>query len=112
MNDTFNGRLRPKEDQQVSWTELTDLANEKLAFIYQRLSTHEQIRKSVYSIKAQDALYDLAQEDGYPENQIYTERRDLGISGTKGREEREGLAHLIKLVEDGLVEAVYVVHIS
>lgn len=112
MNNTFNGRLRPKRDQPVNWSELTDLSNEKLAFIYQRLSTHEQMRKSIYSIKAQDALYELAREDGYPDDQIYIERRDLGISGTKGREERQGLAYLIKLVEDGLVEAVYVAHIS
>lgn len=108
----FNGRLRPKTNEPTNWVDLIKLPNEKLAFIYQRLSTHEQTKKSIYSVKAQDALFDMAKEDGYADHQIHVERRDLGISGTKGREEREGLAHLIKLVEDGLVEAIYVVHIS
>jgi DNA invertase Pin-like site-specific DNA recombinase len=91
---------------------LVDLHNEEMAFVYQRLSSHEQVKKSIYSIKAQDALEDLAKEDGYPDDLIHIERRDLGTSGTKGREERVGLAHLIELVEAGKVEAVYVVHIS
>lgn len=108
----FNGRLRAKTNEPTNWVDLIKLPNEKLAFIYQRLSSHEQMKKSIYSIKAQDALYDLASEDGYLDTQIHMERRDLGISGTKGREEREGLAYLIKLVETDLVEAVYVVHIS
>lgn len=108
----FNGRLRAKTNQPTNWVDLIKLPNEKLAFIYQRLSSHEQMKKSIYSIKAQDALFDLAKEDGYADHQIHVERRDLGISGTKGREEREGLAYLIELVESDLVEAVYVVHIS
>jgi Resolvase, N terminal domain len=40
------------------------------------------------------------------------ERRDLGISGTKGWEERPDLAALIQAIEADEVEAVYVVHIS
>ncbi|GEM_PF-4925298 len=43
---------------------------------------------------------------------IYVERRDLGVSGTKGQEEREGLADLIQLIEQGKVESVYVIEIS
>ncbi len=109
---TFGGRLRPKSDEPTNWHDLVDLANKGMAFVYQRLSSHEQVKKSIYSIKAQDALEDLAKEDGYSDEQIYVERRDLGISGTKGREERQGLAYLIKLTEAGKVEAVYVVHIS
>lgn len=112
VESNFNGRLRTKTAEPTSWADLVNLPNSKMAFIYQRLSTHEQMKKSIYSIKAQDALYELAKEDGYTDEQIYTENRDLGISGTKGREDRPGLAYLIELVEANKVEAVYVVHIS
>lgn len=82
------------------------------AFIYQRLSTHEQRKKSLWSLEMQDALREQATTDGYRDDQIMVERRDLGISGTKGREERPGLAALIQAIEADEVEAVYVVHIS
>jgi DNA invertase Pin-like site-specific DNA recombinase len=108
----FGGRLRPRADEPNGWADLVDLANERLALVYQRLSTHEQVKRHIWSQEAQDALVDLARADGYPDDLIYVERRDLGISGTKGREEREGLAYLIQQVEAGLIEAVYVVHIS
>lgn len=109
---TFGGRLRPKKEERTDWGSLVDLANEKQAFVYQRLSTHEQVRKHIYSVQAQDDLAELAKRDGYADEQIYVERRDLGVSGTKGQEEREGLAYLIAQIEAGAVESVYVVHIS
>ena len=70
MNSTqynFGGRLRPRQEEPTSWADLVDLPNERIAFVYQRLSSHEQVKKSIYSLKAQDALVDLAQEDGYLE---------------------------------------------
>jgi DNA invertase Pin-like site-specific DNA recombinase len=82
------------------------------AFIYQRLSTHEQRKKSLWSLEMQDALREQAKADGYREAQVIVERRDLGISGTKGWEERPGLAALIQAIQTDAVEAVYVVHIS
>lgn len=109
---TFGGRIRPQEDAGPNWAGLVELANEGIAFVYQRLSSHEQVKRHIYSRKAQDALVDLAKDDGYDEDQITVEDRDLGISGTKGQEDRPGLAHLIQQVEAGLVESVYVVHIS
>ena len=112
MSTSFAGRLRPKKSELTNWTDLTSLPNQGQAFIYQRLSSYEQMRRSVYSIKAQDALEDLAKEDGYKKEQIHVETSDLGISGTKGREDRPGLAYLIEQVEAERVEAVYVVHIS
>ena len=112
VDQTFGGRVRPKPVTEINWVNLVELTNEGLAFVYQRLSTHEQVKRSIYSIKAQDALVDLAEENGYIEEQIHVEKRDLGISGTKGREEREGLAYLIDCIERGTVESIYVVHIS
>jgi DNA invertase Pin-like site-specific DNA recombinase len=82
------------------------------AFIYQRLSTHEQRKKSLWSMEMQEALRGQALADGYREDQILVERRDLGISGTKGRDERPGLAALIRAIEADEVESVYVVHLS
>ena len=76
------------------------------AFVYQRLSTHEQRKKSLWSLEMQDALSEQAKADGYRGDQIIVERRDLGISGTKGREERPGLAALIHAIEADEVEAV------
>ena len=108
----FGGRIQPKTNELIDWTNLVDLPNKKMAFIYQRLSTHEQVKKHLWSIEAQDDLMELAHRDGYSDEMTYLERRDLGISGTKGREERPGLEYLIQQVEAGLVEAVYVVHIS
>jgi hypothetical protein len=70
--------------------DLVRLPLRRKAFIYQRLSTHEQRKKSLWSLEMQDALSEQAKADGYSEDQILVERRDLGISGTKGREERPG----------------------
>jgi DNA invertase Pin-like site-specific DNA recombinase len=82
------------------------------AFIYQRLSTHEQRKRSLWSLEMQEALFEQAKADGFRDDQIVVERRDLGISGTKGKEARPGLAALIQAIEADQVEAVYVVHIS
>jgi DNA invertase Pin-like site-specific DNA recombinase len=112
LEHSFGGRIKPKKEAPLSWANLVDLACENMAFVYQRLSSHEQVKKSVYSLKVQDALFDLAKEDGYPDDQIHVESRDLGISGTKGRDEREGLAYLIEQIEAGRVEAIYVVAMS
>jgi len=108
----FGGRLSKAKEEEKSWENLVRLSNSHQAFIYQRLSSHEQVKKHIYSVKAQDNLIDLAREDGYPDELIYVERRDLGISGTKDREGREGLAYLIEQIEADQVEAIYVVHIS
>jgi len=130
---TFSGRIRPKESEP-DLLGMVELPNKKKAFIYQRLSTHEQVRKSIYSLQMQDALEDLAREDGYKapltteeveairsrsdypsyyaNGQLHVEQRDLGISGTVGQEKREGLATLIRMIEADVVESVYVVHIS
>ena len=53
---SFGGRLRPKKEEPTSWENLVDLPNQKMAYIYQRLSSHEQKKNSIYSRMAQDAL--------------------------------------------------------
>lgn len=129
----LRGRIRAKEPE-IDFTNALVLPHERLAFVYQRLSTTEQIKNSLYSLQMQDSLEDLAVEDGYTADfglderqrvredsgyvgwyrngQIIVEQRDLGISGTKGTEHRPGLQHLIALIEANRVESIYVVHVS
>ncbi|MBI3913128.1 MAG: recombinase family protein [Chloroflexi bacterium] len=109
METNFRGRIRPKTD---SGPPSVRLACKRLAFVYQRLSTTEQKKNSRYSLERQDDLKRMAQEDGYSDELVHVERRDLGVSGTLGQEEREGLAYLIHLIEQDQVESVYVIEIS
>ena len=112
IDHTFGGRIQPQEDDKPEWDDLLDLPNKGMAFVYQRLSSHEQVKKHVYSVQAQDDLAQSAREDGYSDDQVYVENRDLGISGTEGKDERAGLAYMISQIQAGLVESVYVVDIS
>ncbi len=131
LDSSFGGRVRLKKDDE---TPSVELPCERMAFIYQRLSTTEQKKNSRYSLERQDDLERIAIENGYRSvltreqvdalrkeadypghyinGQIIVEGRDLGVSGTKGQEERAGLAHLIELIEADRVESVYVVEIS
>ena len=109
VSTSFGGRVRGKKD---SGPPSVHLSCKRMAFVYQRLSTTEQKKNSRYSLERQDDLERIAREDGYADELIYVERRDLGVSGTKGQEEREGLAYMIQLIEQGKVESVYVIEIS
>lgn len=133
MKYDFSGRLRQKDDK-LNPVQMIELLHQRSTFVYKRQSTHEQVKKSVYSLALQDALEDMAREDGYQSiltkeqvdalrkapdypghyinGQIIVEERDLGISGTLGQDKREGLAHLIFRIERDELESLYVVHIS
>ena len=108
MKKPFRGRVHPPQTQEPS----VALPCRRLAFVYQRLSTTEQKKNSTYSLERQDDLARLARQDGYPEQLIYVERRDLGLSGTLGQAERPGLAFLIRNIEQDQVESIYVIEIS
>jgi DNA invertase Pin-like site-specific DNA recombinase len=111
LDETFGGRIRPSKGDPINRDGLVELRNEGIAFVYLRLSSHEQVKKHIYSLQAQHELVDLAKKDGYPDQLIHVETRDLGISGTLGQQERAGLAHLIAQIEAEIVESVYVVQI-
>ncbi len=128
------GRLADRDSRPRDWANLTELPHERMAFVYPRLSTHEQRERSVWSIERQRWLEELAQGDGYQTSlskeevgakresetyegwyrngQIIVDERDLGISGTLGRRNRLGLDHLIHLVEADRVESIYTVEVS
>jgi len=104
------------------------------AWVYKRLSTHEQRKKSIWGLAMQDELERIPVEDGYPvdfsmdeaaairssaaypgwyaNGHIHVEERDLGISGTKNHHHRPGLAALIQAIERDEVEAIYVLDIK
>src|SRR3712207_180767 len=112
-----SGRLRDQAARSVDLASLTALPHQRLAFVYPRLSTHEQRDRSVWSVERQRWLEDLARLDGYEapltreevdalrarpdypgwyqNGQIVVDERDLGISGTLGRQSRLALHHLI-----------------
>lgn len=130
----YQGRQLRKKRPELNWQNALDLEHRRLAIVYKRQSTTEQVKNSLYSLLMQDALEDLAIEDGYSwiltqeerravreaegypgwyqNGQVVVEERDLGISGTLGQEERLGLAHIVRLIESDRTEAIYVVHIS
>ncbi len=106
---SFRDRVRPRKD---AGPPSVQLLCRRTAFVYQRLSTTEQKKNSRYSLERQNDLERMAREDGSPEELVYLERRDLGISGTKGQDEREGLGYLVQFIEQDEVERVYVIEIS
>lgn len=107
LKDELLKRLKPKEEPLLG--RHYALPHKRLAFIYQRQSSYEQKVKHIWSQKDQDDLMELARRDGYAEELIYVERRDLGISGGKTEKDRPGLAYLILLVEQDKVESLWVV---
>ncbi len=107
LKDELIKRLKPKAEPILG--RHYSLPHKGLAFIYQRQSSYEQKRKYVWSQKDQDDLAVLARTDGYTEDLIYIERRDLGISGGKTEKDRPGLAYLISLVEQDEVESLWAV---
>jgi DNA invertase Pin-like site-specific DNA recombinase len=91
---------------------LTELDSTRLAVVYKRQSSYEQTKNNVWSREMQDRLVDQARADGFRDDQIVIEERDLGISGTLSASERPGLAHVVELVESGQVGTLYTVAIS
>jgi hypothetical protein len=74
-------RRNGKASHNTDPSELYKLPLQRKAFIYPRLSSHEQLQRSVWSIKTQFALYELAKQDGYqtslPQEEV--ERRLLEL---------------------------------
>lgn len=78
----------------------------KLAIIYPRQSSGEQVRENVYSLGNQLALKQRAIADGFPEELIEVVDDDLGMSG-RSIEKRPGFTRALKLIEQGVVGAIY-----
>lgn len=78
----------------------------KLAIIYSRVSTDEQVDKGI-SLDAQEkACRELAEQDGYT---IYELIRDEGKSG-HSLEGRKGMKRILRLAEERKFNALYMIH--
>jgi hypothetical protein len=82
------------------------------AFIYQRLSTHDPRKKSLWVLGNAGRGARAGQGRWLPRRSDHRRASRPRHGGTKGRKERPGLAALIQAIEADAVEAVYVVHIS
>jgi DNA invertase Pin-like site-specific DNA recombinase len=78
----------------------------KLAIVYARQSTPEQVAKNIYSTEGQLQLQDQALRDGFPADQVLVIDDDLGVSG-RTIAGRVGMSKALRLMEQGLVAVVY-----
>jgi site-specific DNA recombinase len=75
----------------------------KLAIVYARQSTNEQVRENTGSTAAQIALAEIPRRWGWPEERILI-LDDFGLSGTTTN--RPGFEEMIRRIEDGEVSLV------
>ena len=83
----------------------------RLAVVYMRQSTEEQVRENTGSTEFQRGLNEVALSYGWPESQIVTIEDDLGKSGST-IEGRKGWERMQEMIEAGQVGAVFVANIS
>jgi len=84
---------------------------QKLALVYIRQSSHEQVRDHPGSAAAQRDLAELARRWGWPESRIKIIDCDLGLSGTSASN-RSGFLELLALTAGGQVGMVFVQDVS
>jgi DNA invertase Pin-like site-specific DNA recombinase len=80
---------------------------ERLAVIYIRQSTTEQVRANIGSTEAQRGLIELPRRWGWPDARIRVVEDDLGLSGTSITS-RTGLRDLLAWIDQGEVGLVVV----
>jgi DNA invertase Pin-like site-specific DNA recombinase len=128
----YGRRLYRKDN--TGYKSATEPQREQNCAIYKRLSTHEQIHNSRFSMERQDLLQQRAIKDGFkavlsddeinnitssPEysgcywnGNILVIEMDLGRTGTKGDTDRPGLALLIEMIKRDAIDVIYVVDIT
>lgn len=79
----------------------------KLALVYPRQSSQDQVDNNIYSLERQMQLREQAMRDGFPEDQIIVIADDLGLSG-RSIEKRPGFSRALKMIGQGAVAAIYV----
>src|SRR5205823_4949107 len=83
----------------------------RLAVVYCRQSTEEQVRENTGSTEFQRSLAAVARSYGWPDSQIQVIDEDLGRSGSSS-ERRTGWHRLQTMIEAKQVGAVFVATIS
>ncbi|MNS61758.1 hypothetical protein D3C72_947950 [compost metagenome] len=79
----------------------------KIAIVYPRQSTAEQVENNVYSLERQMQLRDKAIADGFPDERVMVIQDDLGLSG-RTITKRPGFTRALELIDQGEVAAIYV----
>jgi DNA invertase Pin-like site-specific DNA recombinase len=88
-----------------------NLDTSKLALVYLRQSTEEQVKENIYSLQNQLALVEQAERDGYPDSRIVLIDDDLGVSG-RTISGRVGMTRALAMIESGTVGCLYVEDIT
>jgi DNA invertase Pin-like site-specific DNA recombinase len=84
----------------------------KLACVYIRQSTFQQVRRNLESQRRQRGLGERARELGWPEDRIEVIDDDQGTSGAAPAEDRPGFMRLLGLVRADRVGIVLAVEVS
>jgi DNA invertase Pin-like site-specific DNA recombinase len=84
---------------------------QRLAAIYVRQSSPDQVRHHTGSTDAQRALVEIALGWGWPKSQIWVIEDDLGLSGTSSHQ-RCGFQQLLEAMDRGEVSIVFVREMS
>lgn len=90
---------------------VTPQHRQRLAIVYVRQSTPDQVRENTGSTAAQRDLFDIAQRLGWPESRIRLIDSDLGLSGTSASG-RKGYLELLTLMDRDEVGIVLVQDLS
>src|SRR5262245_12388467 len=83
----------------------------RLALVYIRQSTEEQVRENTGSTEFQRSLAEIARSYGWPDSQIEIIDEDLGKSGSS-TEGRTGWERMQEMIDADKVGAVFVANIS
>src|SRR5262245_34242276 len=106
MSDSVNHSLHePRESSAPRQIQPSHLA--RLAVVYVRQSSAEQVRDYTGSTAAQRAQGDFARRWGWPDSHIVINDQDLGLSGTS-ISNRKGFIELLGMVSRGEVGMVLV----
>lgn len=79
----------------------------KLAIVYPRQSTAEQVENNVYSLERQLQLRERAISDGFPAERVIVIQDDVGLSG-RTITKRPGFTRALEAIDQGQVAAIYV----
>jgi len=109
---TTQRKLKRWELYQMEW-EIPDLRIDEPVGVYPRLSTKKQLKNNRQSFEkqTQDSIKHLMKR-GWDEPLIKVYDQDMGLSGTLGIEDREGLNQIIADIRAARIRTVYAVEVD
>ena len=87
-------------------TERAALDTSRIAIVYARQSTADQVENNIYSTEGQLKLREHAERDGFPADAILVIDDDLGVSG-RTIAGRIGMTRALAMMDQGLIAIVY-----